>query len=203
MASEPISEHSWRAQLTTEPLIFVLVGPGGVGKGTVATRLIERDPMLWLSRSWTTRPQRPGEADNAYVFVDRDTFLANVEADGFFEWAEFLGNLYGTPVPQPPEGRDVLLEIEVDGARQVVARRSDACVILLTPPSVEVQRQRLRGRGDREEHVELRISEGLSEVDDARSFATVVVVNDDLDTAVDDVASILNRYRSASPDAAD
>ena len=181
----------------------MLVGPGGVGKGTVATRLIERDPMLWLSRSWTTRPQRPGEADNAYVFVDRDTFLANVEAGGFFEWAEFLGTLYGTPVPQPPEGRDVLLEIEVAGARQVVARRSDACVILLTPPSVEVQRQRLRGRGDREEHVELRISEGLSEVDAARSFATVVVINDDLDTAVDDVASILNRYRSASPDAAD
>ena len=66
-----------------------------------------------------------------------------------------------------------------------------------------MQRQRLRGRGDREEHVELRISEGLSEVDAARSFATVVVINDDLDTAVDDVASILNRYRSASPDAAD
>jgi len=173
----------------------VLVGPGGVGKGTVATRLIERDPMLWLSRSWTTRPQRPGEADNAYVFVDRDTFLANVEAGGFFEWAEFLGNLYGTPVPEPTIDRDVLLEIEIAGARQVLERHPDATVILLLPPSEEVQAARLRGRGDPESHVEARLEEGRREVAHGRQIAHHEVVNEDLEQAVAEILGILDSLR--------
>ena len=148
MVSAPINVEHWKKQLPPEPKIFVLVGPGGVGKGTVADRLIAGDPTLWLSRSWTTRPKRPGERDDAYVFVDRDQFTAHVDAGGFFEWAEFLGNCYGTPLPTPPEGHDVLLEIEVDGARQVVEKRADACVILLVPPSVATQRERLRGSRD-------------------------------------------------------
>ena len=192
-----INVKHWSKQLHPEPKIFVLVGPGGVGKGTVASRLIDADPTLWLSRSWTTRPQRPGEADDAYVFVDRDQFAAHVDAGGFFEWAEFLGNCYGTPLPSPPEGHDVLLEIEVDGARQVVEKSSDACVILLVPPSIEVQTSRLRARGDHEDHVQIRVSEGQSEIVLAREFATVVVVNDELDTAVAQVAGIIEQHRRA------
>lgn len=180
----------------------MLVGPGGVGKGTVAARLIERDDRLWLSRSWTTRPQRPGESDDAYVFVDRATFEDHEASGGFFEWAEFLGNLYGTPLPAPPDGKDVLLEIEVEGARQVLARRSDACVILLVPPSEAVQRSRLTGRGDHPDHVESRIAAGTFEVSESSEFAHARVVNDDLDTAVAEVASILERHRRASVDAA-
>ncbi len=118
-----------------DPLIFVLFGPGGAGKGTIAAKLVESDPGLWLSRSWTTRPRRPGESDDAYRFVDRATFEEHARAGDFFEWAEFLDNLYGTPVPRPPEGFDVLLEIDLQGALQVKSKRPDAILILLLPPN--------------------------------------------------------------------
>ncbi|HVX21782.1 MAG TPA: guanylate kinase [Acidimicrobiales bacterium] len=175
--------------------VFVLIGPGGAGKGTVAARLTTRDPDLWLSRSWTTRPQRDGEPDDAYVFTDRCRFMARADAGGFLEWAEFLGNLYGTPVPDPPPGRDVLLEIDLQGARQVVARRPDAVVILLLPPSEEVQRQRLVGRGDSDEHVRRRLDKGREEVAEGRRLARYQVVNDQVDRAVAEVAGIIQRTR--------
>ena len=174
----------------------MLIGPGGVGKGTVAERLVARDPGLWLSRSWTTRPQRPGEADDAYVFVDRDAFEAHRAAGGFFESAEFLENLYGTPHPHGPSGSDVLLEIDVEGARQVLDRRPDATVILLVPPSLEEQEARMAGRGDDAEHVAARLQRGRAEVEGGQAMTPLVVVNDDLDQAVDDVAGIVARIRS-------
>jgi guanylate kinase len=175
----------------------VLIGPGGAGKGTVARLLTERDRRLWLSRSWTTRPRRPGETDQEYFFVDRPTFESHARQGGFLEWAEFLGNLYGTPVPQPPPGRDVLLEIDVQGARQVVTERPEAVVVLLLPPSDEVQRERLTARGDPPEHVRRRIETGREEVRLGRRLAVAEVVNDQVEEAVSQVAGIVERTRSA------
>jgi guanylate kinase len=181
----------------------VLIGPGGVGKGTLAGELVAGDPHLWLSRSWTTRSPRPGERERgAYVFVDRDAFVAAAEAGGFFEWAEFLGNLMGTPVPAPPPGADVLLEIDVQGAEQVLAKRPDAIVILVLPPSAEVQAERLAARGDSEDHIRRRVEVGRSEVERGRIIAAHTVINNDLGQAVAEVRAIVDRTRSAAPCAA-
>lgn len=155
------------------------------------------DPRLWLSRSWTTRPRRPGEPADAYEFVDRATFEERARAGGFFEWAEFLGHLYGTPLAEPPPGRDVLLEIDLQGARQVRSRRPDAVLILLRPPSAEAQAERMRARGDDEDRITARLEAGQEEERAGLELADAVVVNADLDRAVAEVAGILERRRSA------
>ena len=181
----------------------MLIGPGGAGKGTLAAALVAQDPTLWLSRSWTTRHPRPGERErNAYVFVDRATFEKAIEAGGFFEWAEFLGNLMGTPIPDPPSGADVLLEIDVQGAEQVVALRPDATVILLLPPSLEVQAARLAARGDDEAHIARRLQKGLEEVEKGRQIAHFTVVNDELGQTVEELTAIVALSRTAASCAA-
>lgn len=179
-------------------MIFVLFGPGGAGKGTVAARLVEQVDGLRLSRSWTTRTRRPGEPADAYVFVDRADFEACAEAGAFFEWAEFLGNLYGTPLPDLDEPGDLLLEIDVQGARQVRRRRPDATLILLAPPSLTTQRERLESRGDDERHIAERLVAGAEEERAGRQIADAVVVNHDIDQATGEVAGIVERRRSAS-----
>jgi guanylate kinase len=176
----------------------VLFGPGGAGKGTVAARLVEEVPGLRLSRSWTTRARRPGEPGDAYVFVDRPTFEAAAAAGGFFEWAEFLGNLYGTPQPDPGAVGDLLLEIDVQGAQQVRRQRPDASLILLVPPSAAAQRERLRSRGDDEPHIAERLRAGAEEERAGRHIADAVVVNHEVTQATADVAAIVVRCRSAA-----
>ena len=132
------------------------------------------------------------------MFVDRAIFQARVADDGFFEWAEFLGNLYGTPVTDPVPGRDVLLEIDLQGARQVRRLRPDATLILLLPPSPAVQAERLRGRGDDDDHIARRLAEGAAEEQGGREIADEVVVNDTIAQATADVASILAVRRSGA-----
>ncbi|HEY1282494.1 MAG TPA: hypothetical protein VGF22_22625, partial [Acidimicrobiales bacterium] len=155
-----------------------------------------KDRRLWLSRSWSTRARRPGEAADAYRFVDRATFEARVDAGGFLEWAPFLDYLQGTPTPDPPPGQDVLLEIDVQGGRQVRERYPDALLIFLDAPSPEVQRARLEGRGDTPERIAQRIALAERERADARELGATFVINDDLDRAVDEVAAVIAAART-------
>jgi guanylate kinase len=161
---------------------------------------VARDPRLWLSRSWTTRPRRPGEAEDAYTFVDRAAFDEKIAAEGFLEWAEFLGHLYGTPVPDAPPDKDVVLEIDLQGARQVKKRHPDALVVLLVPPSTAIQRQRLQRRGDDAAEVDRRIAIGAEEMRLGKELTPFVVVNDEVDRAVSQVAGILDLHRHLPPD---
>jgi guanylate kinase len=166
-----------------------------VGKGTLARRLVAGDDRLWLSRSWTTRERRPGEHGDEYHFVDRATFQDAIDEGRFLEWAEFHGNLYGTPLPDAPDEADVLLEIEVQGAEQVRARRPDAVVFLILPPSMERLKERLRTRGDDDEHIVDRLSSAPAELEKGHQLASHVIVNDDLQRASAQILSILEELR--------
>ncbi len=178
------------------PLIFIVSGPGGVGKGTIVRSLVERDPEVWLSRSWTTRDQRPGEPDDSYVFSTREAFEDRIRRGGFLEWTDFLGNYYGTPTPEPLPGRDTVLEIEVDGARQVKALEPEAVLIFVLPPSRDEQARRLRGRGDPDHKVDQRVRKAEEEEPVGRALADHIVVNDDLDRTVDEMLAIIESHRS-------
>jgi guanylate kinase len=175
----------------------VIFGVGGVGKGTLVARLLQLRDHLWLSRSWTTRPRRPSEPGSAYVFVDRDEFMDRVKADGFVEWTEFAGNgqLYGTPTLDAPEGLDVVLEIEIDGAAQIKERYPEAVLILIAAPSRQVQAERLRQRGDDEQSVARRLAVGDEEDRVGRRMAQDIVVNDDLGRASQELAGIVDACR--------
>jgi guanylate kinase len=178
-------------------LIFVISGPGGVGKGTIVEELVRRDPSLWLSRSWTTRPRRPGESPTAYVFTDRAAFEARIATGGFLEYTEFLGSYYGSPTPDPAPGQDIVLEIEVQGAQQVKARHPDAVLIFVLPPSREEQERRLRGRGDPEDKVAARLRKAEDEEPIGKALADHVVINDELSRTVDELAAIIRAERAA------
>ena len=174
---------------------FGLSGPGGVGKGTVVAKLLDVVDDLWLSRSWTTRDPRPGEALDAYNFVDRATFRAHIEDDGFLEWVEFLDYLQGTPVPNPPRGNDVLLEIDVQGAAQIRSMDPDAVLLFLDAPTIEEQESRLRARGDSDERVAQRLETAVAERAAAEELGCTAVINDNLESTVAELTTIIESYR--------
>jgi guanylate kinase len=176
-------------------LVVIVSGPGGVGKGTIVEALVARDESLWLSRSWTTRARRDGERHDAYHFVSRDEFEDRIAHSGFLEWTSFLGNYYGTPLPEAIDGRDLVLEIEVDGARQVKLLHPDAVLVFVLPPSRLEQQRRLRGRGDAEGKVEERLRKAEEEEPVGIAMADHVVVNDDLELTLQELVRIVNHER--------
>ncbi|MEB3331710.1 MAG: guanylate kinase [Synechococcaceae cyanobacterium] len=176
--------------------LTVLTGPSGVGKGTLVQRLLARHPAIWLSVSATTRAPRPGELEaQAYFFHSRTAFEALVSGGGLLEWAEFAGNLYGTP-RQPverhlAEGRPVLLEIELEGARQVRRSFPEALQVFLAPPSFAELERRIRGRGsDAEEAIARRLARARIELEAAAEF-DAVVVNDELERALPELERLM------------
>jgi guanylate kinase len=190
------------SDLAEQRLIIVVSGPGGVGKGTIVDALVDADPRLWLSRSWTTRQRRPGEPEDAYVFTDAGRFEERISAGGFLEWTEFLGNYYGTPRPDhlddqvDQDAPDIVLEIEVDGAQQVKQQYPDAVLIFVLPPSREEQERRLRGRGDPDDKVLARLRKAEKEEPVGRAIADHLVVNDDLDRTVKEMLEIVAAERA-------
>lgn len=180
--------------------VFVIAAPSGTGKTTLCRALVEGDGRLEFSVSHTTRPPRDGEVDGVnYHFVPADRFRALVEEGAFLEHAMYGGHLYGTSwrsLEEPLDrGRDVILEIEVQGARQIRESGRDACFVFLLPPSLEVLEARLRGRGtDSEEVIQKRLAIADTELAAAELF-DYVVVNDDLARAVADLRQIVDRVR--------
>ena len=179
----------------SDPIVFVVCGAGGVGKGTIVAELVSRCDSLHLSRSWTTRAQRSGEADGAYVYVTEEQFEARIAENGFYEWADFFEHRYGTPTLSVPKGSDLLLEIDIQGAVAVREREPDAVVILILPPNRSEQESRMRMRGDDEKDVAQRLATSDAEEAAGQQLADLVVLNDDFAAAVDSVESFIAEAR--------
>jgi guanylate kinase len=176
--------------------LIVLTGPSGVGKGTLVRSLLNRHPTLYLSVSVTTREPREGEVEGQhYYFVTRDRFEQMVEAGELAEWAEFTGNFYGTPYfglkQGIAEGKWVILEIELEGARQIKDNFSEAVRIFILPPALEELERRLRSRGqDSESAITRRLLRAKAEIAAAGEF-DFQVINDDFEAALTQLEAIL------------
>ncbi|OCN05156.1 guanylate kinase [Erysipelotrichaceae bacterium MTC7] len=181
-------------------LLIILSGPSGVGKGTVRKHFMQ-DPELNLaySLSMTTRKPRAGEQDGVdYLFVEKEDFEKAIEDGELLEWAEFVGNYYGTPMSQVEklrnEGKNVLLEIEVQGAKQVASKVPDAISIFMIPPTMEELAKRIRGRkSEAEEVVQERLAKAEKEMELIKDYK-YVVCNDDPELAAQYIGLIVKRH---------
>ena len=182
-------------------LLFVVSAPSGTGKTTVVERLVQIFPDLGMSRSYTSRALREGEKDGVdYNFITRERFEAMVAEDAFLEWADVFGNLYGTGKAETEReltgGRDLVLVIDVQGARQVRSHGANAIGIFVLPPSFEALERRLRGRSkDSEDAIRKRLTTARREVRAVAEYE-YVIVNDELDACVDRLRSIVLAERA-------
>jgi guanylate kinase len=184
-------------------VLLVVAGPSGAGKGTIVRALRAREPDLRWSVSWTTRPPRPGEVDGVdYHFVGREAFERERDAGGFLEWFEVYGDLKGTPrapvLEQLDAGRDVLLEVDVQGALAVRSAHPDALLVFVRAPSRDEQRARLRARAGDDPRQLAALEGRLAAADAEEALASrfdAVVVNDDVGRAAGEIAAILASRR--------
>jgi guanylate kinase len=196
MSSETAAQTSAR-----RGLLFIVSAASGTGKTTLVERLVHALPNLRMSRSYTSRPARAGEHDGIdYNFITRDRFDQMVRASEFLEWADVFGNYYGTSAADTDaclaRGEDVVLVIDVQGARQVRSRGIETIGIFVLPPSAEVLEQRLRGRSkDSEEQIRRRLEVARQEVAEYAQYE-YVVINDDVEAAVDRLRAIVQAERA-------
>ncbi|MFZ5774833.1 MAG: guanylate kinase [Thermodesulfobacteriota bacterium] len=180
--------------------LFVISAPSGAGKTTLLKRLLDQVRNLSFSVSHTTRQPRTGEENGRdYHFVDRPTFEAMRESGDFLEWAEVHGNLYGTSrravADQLAQGRDVFLDIDVQGASQLRASENGAVFLFIAPPSRQILEQRLRGRGtDSEETIRLRLDNAQREMAEAPRY-DYLIINDELESATEMLRSVILAQR--------
>lgn len=181
-------------------LLIVISGPSGVGKGTVLKKVFEKDDNLVYSVSCTTRPPRSGETDGIeYHFISKEQFLDNIEKNKMLEYAVYCDNYYGTSAEYVETlrnaGKDVVLEIEVQGALQIKDKCPESVMIFIAPPSIKELESRLAGRGtETEDVVNLRIARARDEISYIDKY-TYCVVNNTVEKACDDILSVLNAER--------
>lgn len=186
--------------MTATGTLFIVSAPSGAGKTSLVAALLQRQPWLNISVSHTTRPQRPGEVDGVnYHFIDRASFQQRVDAGRFLEYAQVFGNYYGTSCDwveaQLADGRDVVLEIDWQGAAQVRRLLPQAVAIFILPPSLETLAERLTGRGsDQSDVIRQRLAGAHAEISHYVEF-DYLVVNDVFDEALDELASITRAER--------
>jgi len=186
--------------MTERGILIIVSAPSGCGKSTVLHRLMEKRPNLRFSVSATTRPPREGEREGVdYFFVTRDRFLQMVEEDAFLEHAEYVGNCYGTPAApvdgQLAAGYDVYLDIEVQGAMQIKAKRPETLMIFLMPPSLAELERRLVLRGtDSMDVIRTRLAQAEREMGMKDEYE-FVVVNDEVERAVDEIGALIDARR--------
>jgi guanylate kinase len=189
------------ARPTRPGILFIVSAPSGAGKTTLCGMVRRHFKDLAYSISSTTRKPRPGERDGVdYFFVSREAFEDGIAQGRWAEWAEVHGNLYGTSAQwichALSQGRDILLDIDVQGARQLLSRFPDAVTIFICPPSMAVLEQRLRQRGgDDEATIAVRLRNAQAEMDQKAMYRHVLV-NDDLDQAKSQLVAIIEGYRS-------
>jgi guanylate kinase len=182
-------------------LLFIVSAPSGTGKTTLVERLVQRIPNLCLSRSYTSRTARPGEQDGVdYNFISRPRFEEMARAGEFLEWADVFGNYYGTCAADTERclanGQDIVLVIDVQGAKQVRSSGAESIGVFVLPPSAEILEQRLRGRSkDSEVEIGKRLDAACREVGEFASYE-YVVVNDELDGAVERLRAIVLAERA-------